>query len=200
MSYKNPISREDPNAIEKLNLKLDECERLQDKMKEVNAYYRKYGKIEGCPALTTEEGLRLAEDMRRRYPIYTQPYPQYALTNNNAEIRRLKKRIEEIAHDKEVGFVGWQFEGGEAVANDELCRLQLVFDEKPTEEQIYLLKLNGFKWSPNNRAWQRQLNQSAIYAADRLGFVNPVEGGRASALQPKIEVKDKDKDKGGEAR
>ena len=42
MSYKNPISREDPNAIEKLNVKLDECERLQDKMKEVNAYYRKY--------------------------------------------------------------------------------------------------------------------------------------------------------------
>lgn len=165
-------------------------------MKEVNAYYRKYGKIEGCPALTMEEGLRLAEDMRRRYPIHTQPYPQYALTNNNAEIRRLKKRIEEISRDKEAGFVGWQFEGGEAVANDELCRLQLVFDEKPTEEQIYLLKLNGFKWSPNNRAWQRQLNQSAIYAADRLGFVNPIEGGRASALQPKIEVKDK----GGEAR
>ena len=196
MSYKNPISREDPNAIEKLNLKLDECERLQDKMKEVNAYYRKYGKIEGCPALTTEEGLRLAEDMRRRYPIHTQPYPQYALTNNNAEIRRLKKRSEEISRDKEAGFVGWQFEGGEAVANDELCRLQLVFDEKPTEEQIYLLKLNGFKWSPNNRAWQRQLNQSAIYAADRLGFVKPIEGGRASALQPKIEAKDK----GGEAR
>lgn len=118
------------------------------------------------------------------------------MTNNNAEIRRLKKRIEEISRDKEVGFVGWQFEGGEAVANDELCRLQLVFDEKPTEEQIYSLKLNGFKWSPNNRAWQRQLNQSAIYAADRLGFVNPIGGGRASALQPKIEVKDK----GGEAR
>ena len=196
MSYKNPISREDPNAIEKLNVKLDECERLQDKMKEVNAYYRKYGKIEGCPALTTEEGLRLAEDMRRRYHIHTQPYPQYALTNNNAEIRRLKKRIEELSHDKEVGFVGWKFEGGEAVANDELCRLQIVFDEKPTEEQIYLLKLNGFKWSPNNRAWQRQLNQSAIYAADRLGFVKPIEGGRASALQPKIETKDK----GGEAR
>ena len=196
MSYINPISREDPNAIEKLNVKLDECERLQDKMKEVNAYYRKYGNVEGCPALTAEEGLRLAEDMRGRYPIHTQPYPQYALTNNNAEIRRLKKRIEEISHDKEVGFVGWQFEGGEAVANDELCRLQLVFDEKPTEEQIYLLKLNGFKWSPNNRAWQRQLNQSAIYAADRLGFVKPIEGGRASALQPKIEAKDK----GGEAR
>ena len=196
MSYKNPISREDPNAIEKLYEKLAECERLQDTMKEVNSYYRKEGKVIGCPCLTEKQADALDESMRRRYPMHTQPYPPYALTNNSAEIRRLKKRIEEISHDKEVGFVGWQFEGGEAVANDELCRLQLVFDEKPTEEQIYLLKLNGFKWSPNNRAWQRQLNQSAIYAADRLGFVKPIEGGRASALQPKIEAKDK----GGEAR
>ena len=38
MSYKNPISREDPDAIEKLTVKLEECERLQDTMKEVNAF------------------------------------------------------------------------------------------------------------------------------------------------------------------
>ena len=41
MSYKNPISREDPNAIEKLYEKLAECERLQDTMKEVNSYEEK---------------------------------------------------------------------------------------------------------------------------------------------------------------
>ena len=34
MSYKNPIMREDPNAIDKLYEKLAECERLQDTMKE----------------------------------------------------------------------------------------------------------------------------------------------------------------------
>lgn len=196
MRYKNVINREDPQALEERQMKKDKCERLQDKMKEVNAYYRKCGTIEGCSVLTTEEKIRIVEDMRRRYPIHTQPYPPYALTNNNAEIRRLKKRIEELTKDKELGFVGWEFEGGEAIANDVLCRLQLVFDEKPTEEQIYKLKLNGFKWSPTNHAWQRQLNQSAIYAADRLGFVKPNESPSASAIQPKLEPKDK----GGEAR
>ena len=196
MSYMNPIGREDPNAIEKLKEKLAECERLQDTMKEVNAYYRKNGTINGCPCLNEKQAAALDESMRRRYPVHTQPYPPYALTNNNAEIRRLKKRIEELTKDKELGFVGWEFEGGEAIANDELCRLQLVFDEKPTEEQIYKLKLGGFKWSPSNHAWQRQLNQSAIYAADRLGFVKPNESPSASALQPKVEPKDK----GGEAR
>ena len=195
MSYKNPISREDPQALEKLQAKKEECEKLQTKMKSVNAYYKKNGTCVGHPELTDEQARKLEAAMSH-HSWDNQPYPSYALTNNNAEIRRLKKRIEEISRDKEAGFVGWQFEGGEAVANDELCRLQLVFDEKPTEEQIYSLKLNGFKWSPNNRAWQRQLNQSAIYAADRLGFVKPIEGSSASALQPKVEVKDK----GGEAR
>ena len=55
MSYKNPISREDPNAIEKLYEKLAECERLQDTMKEVNSYYRKNGKVIGCPCLTEKQ-------------------------------------------------------------------------------------------------------------------------------------------------
>ena len=195
MSYKNAISREDPQALEKLQAKKDECEQLQAKMKSVNAYYKKNGTCVGHPELTDEQVLKL-EDAISHHSWDNQPYPAYALKNNNAEIRRLKKRIEEISHDQEAGFVGWRFEGGEAVANTELCRLQLVFDEKPTEEQIYLLKLNGFKWSPSNHAWQRQLNQSAVYAADRLEFVKPIEGGRASTFQPKIEVKDK----GGEAR
>ena len=195
MSYKNAISREDPQALEKLQAKKDECEQLQVRMKSVNAYYKKNGTCVGHPELTDEQARKL-EDAISHHSWDNLPYPAYALKNNNAEIHRLKKRIEEISHDQETGFVGWRFEGGEAVANTEFCRLQLVFDEKPTEEQIYLLKLNGFKWSPNNRAWQRQLNQSAIYAADRLGFVKPIEGGRASALQPKIEAKDK----GGEAR
>ena len=97
MSYKNPISREDPNAIEKLYEKLAECERLQDTMKEVNSYYRKEGKVIGCPCLTEKQADALDESMRRRYPMHTQPYPPYALTNNSAEIRRLKKRIEELS-------------------------------------------------------------------------------------------------------
>lgn len=195
MNYNKPISREDPQALEKLQAKKEECERLQAKMKSVNAYYKKHGTCVGHPELTDEQACKLEESISHR-SWDNQPYPSFALTNNSAEIRRLKKRIEELSKDKELGFVGWQFEGGEAVANDELCRLQLIFDEKPTEEQIYRLKLNGFKWSPTNQAWQRQLNQSAIYAADRLGFVNPIEGKRAFEIQPKEAPEDRD----GEAR
>ena len=192
MYYKDePISREDPNAIEKLQAKLETCQKEQARMKEVNAYYRKNGTVIGCPCLDEAEALKLSERIKDRYPIHKQPYPSFMLTNNNAEINRIKKRIEDISYDRETGFVGWKFEGGEAVINEAICRLQLVFDKKPNEEQRYYLKLNGFVWSPNEGAWHRQLNRNAIYAADRMVFVRPIEGGHTYEIQPNSISKDK---------
>ena len=191
MKTKNGISREDPQAVEKLQAKLDACKASQEKMKAVNAYYRKNETLKDCPYLTAEEIESVTENMRRLYPIHDKPYPSYYLTNNSAEIRRLEKRLEELSRDKETGFVGWIFEGGEAVANEEACRLQLFFDEKPSEEQRMALKRSGFVWSPTNEAWQRQLNGNAIRAANYIDFIKPLDGRRPSELQPKMEPKNK---------
>ena len=43
-------------------------------------------------------------------------------------------------------------------------RLQLIFDGKPEPEVLEILKRNGFRWSPKNEAWQRQLTPNAKYA------------------------------------
>lgn len=104
---------------------------------------------------------------------------------DNAEIKRLQKRIKELSHDKEVGFVGWKFKGGEAVANEGNNRLQLFFDEKPSDEQRSILKAYGFKWAPSAGAWQRQLNGNAMYAANRIEFIKPENGRKPTDLQPK---------------
>ena len=197
MKYKDEvISREDPQAIEKLQVKLKSCQRMQEKMKEVNAYYRKHGTVIGCPCLDESEALKLSEKVKDRYPIHKQPYPSFMLTNNNAEMKRIKQRIESITYDRETGFVGWRFDGGEAVINEDICRLQLIFDKKPNEEQRYYLKLNGFVWSPNEGAWQRQLNRNAIYAADCMAFARPIDGSHTYEIQPRLQGKDK----GDEAR
>lgn len=47
------------------------------------------------------------------------------------------------------------------IQNEELNRIQLIFDGKPDEEIRTLLKQNAFKWSPKNSAWQRQLTINA---------------------------------------
>ena len=49
------ISADDPAAIEKLQKKLDGLERSQLIMKEVNAYYLKHGKLDGCALLSPNQ-------------------------------------------------------------------------------------------------------------------------------------------------
>ena len=184
------ISSDDPNAIQKLQDKLEMCEKSQKYMKEVNAYYRKNGTCEGFPGMEAARAARLDESVRQAYSWDKQPFPSYALTNNSAEIRRLKQRIEKLTVNQEVGFVGWTFDGGEVVANSEENRLQILFDEKPDEQKRSALKGNGFKWSPSQGAWQRQLNDNAIYAASRMEFLCPESGESPVKLQPKAPKKD----------
>ena len=180
----NPIRSDDPQALEKLKEKLEATQTLQTHMKEVNSYYRKNGTTRGCPGVTEAQAAKLDASVKSGYSWENKPYPSYELTNNSAEIRRLKQRIEQLSYEKEVGFVGWEFPGGEAVANTDNNRLQLLFDEKPSAEQRTILKQYGFHWSPSEQAWQRQLNENAIYAADRISFVQPESGISPVKLQP----------------
>jgi len=54
------------------------------------------------------------------------------------------------------------------IENQELMRIQLEFDGKPSEDIRSLLKQNGFKWSPKNQVWQRQLTLNAKSATRQL--------------------------------
>ena len=176
------IHSDDPKAIEKLQAKLGQCEKDQAFMKSVNAYYRKNGTTKGCEGVSPELAAKL--DQRATEPFYKAPFATYQLANNNAEIGRLKKRIEQLSADRATGFNGWEFDGGKAVANEGNNRLQILFNEKPGEEQRAVLKANGFHWAPSEKAWQRQLNHNAISAADRIDFIKPLDGRRPSELQP----------------
>ena len=121
-----------------------------------------------------------------------QAFASWALSNNNAEIRRVKDRIKSLSQTKEIGFVGWEFEGGRVEANTEANRLQIFFDGKPDEATRTELKSNGFRWSPKAEAWQRQLTNNAYYAADYVKSIQPLPGkspliycGRISAAKRK---------------
>jgi len=179
------VSSGDPQAIEKLTTKLDKCKKVQTYMKDVNAYYRKNGTCVGYPGMDETAAKVLDRKVEKSYAWEKQPFPGYALTNNNSEIKRLEKRIEQITRYQEVGFSGWDFTGGKAVINTELNRLQLVFDEKPSDSQRKTLKDYGFKWAPSHSAWQRQLTDNAITSANRIEFIKPVDGRTVRQHQPK---------------
>ena len=176
------ISADDPTAIDKLKAKLRGLEALQDKMKAVNAYYRKHGTLEGCSQLSAEEIEKLKAGMARSWRSEPKPYEGYLLTNNSAVIRQTKKRIEELSHKAETEYEGWAFEGGEVKMNREANRLQVFFDEKPDRDTCSAMRHSGFKWAPSVGAWQRQLNDNAIYAAKNLDFLQPAEQPQAEPV------------------
>ena len=190
MKYNKPISSGDPQALEKLTEKLEQSKELQNTMKVVNAYWRKFGTCKGAPGITDVQAEKLEKRIETGYSWEKQPFTSYELTNNNAEIKRLERRIQELTYNKEVGFSGWDFEGGYAEANTEMNRLQLYFDEKPDEQRRTVLKSNGFKWAPSQGAWQRQLTDNAIYSAGRIDFIRPSDGRSVREHQPKPPVKD----------
>lgn len=179
------ISSDDPDAVQKLQEKLTALEKLQAKMKTTNAYYRKHQTCRGYEGITDEEAARLDQRVKDGYSWETAPYPAYALSNNNQEIHRIKKRLETLTQNREVGFQGWEFDGGKVVANDDKNRLQIFFDEIPPAEVREALKGHGFRWARSEGAWQRQLSSNAIYAARHIAAIRPIDGSDPIKIQPK---------------
>ena len=177
------ISADDPQAVQKLEKKLENLEKSQETMKAVNAYYRKHKTLDGCPHLSPEQLEKLKADMASSWHLGDKPFATWALSNNSAEIRRVKDRIKSLSQQKEIGFVGWEFDGGKVEANTEANRLQIFFEDKPDEATREALKSNGFRWSPKAGAWQRQLTSNAYYAADYVKAIAPLSGEKPTELQ-----------------
>ena len=177
------ISADDPQAVQKLEKKLESLEKSQETMKAVNAYYRKHKTLDGCPHLPPEQLEKLKSDMSSSWHLEDKPFATWALSNNSAEIRRVKDRIKSLSQQKEIGFVGWEFDGGKVEANTEANRLQIFFEDKPDEATREALKSNGFRWSPKAGAWQRQLTSNAYYAADYVKAIAPLTGEKPTELQ-----------------
>lgn len=178
------ISMDDPQAAAKLEAKLDKLVQAQETMKAVNAYYRKHKALDGCPHLTPEQIDKLKAGMAQSWHLdKSRPYQSFVLSNNNAEIRRIRARIEQVRQHEDTQFAGWEFDGGRVEANKADNRLQIFFDGKPDEGTRDELKANGFRWAPSVGAWQRQLNMNAYRAAEHISCIQPVTGDKPVDLQ-----------------
>ena len=60
--------------------------------------------------------------------------------------------------------------------------------ESPDADTRAELKSSGFRWAPSVGAWQRQLTDNAIRAADRLECIKPLSGEKPSQLQKKPSI------------
>jgi hypothetical protein len=174
------ISSDDPAAILKLEVKIAEAERNHELMKAANAVIRQALKLQRTFAeqvIFAAEKLNIsvrdAEALMRPDFMGRVGVPAYELSNNNANIRRMKQRLEDLKRQaaKAAEQAAQPDQGNEVVAGVEIerdaveNRLRLHFPGKPDSATIADLKARGFRWSPSNMAWQRQLNNGAEWAA-----------------------------------
>lgn len=158
--------------VERLQAKIDDLIKAQEMMKSANKIIRSkklatVEKVDELMALGFSEEQSL-DIMNPDRSYYGAGFPAYALQNNLAKIKDAeyrKKQHETIASkENEVKQYPW----GELHIDYSDERYRFIFDGKPSREVIDLMKGNGFKWSPKNIAWQRQITNNAQYAAERI--------------------------------
>lgn len=163
------IMSSDANAIQKLEEKIKNLKELQEKMKLANKFLRKKDVLAGDKGLL-EMGYTQSQvqELRKTDFCGRIGFSSYTLTNNNANIKRLEKRLENLKKTIENSSANNEEEHDDfkIVRNTDLMRLQLFFDDIPCDKTRDILKRNGFRWSPKNKAWQRMLNYNAERALD----------------------------------
>ena len=155
------ISGDDPEALARYEKKLAKLEATQKYMVALNKAWKKGKPALLAMGLSEEESERTAKET-------TKPCPTWMLGNNNAQIRIVKEKIETIKKLDSMEAENVKFKGGEMVLNLEINRVQFLFDEIPAPEIRALLKSHGFKWSPREKAWQRQRTLNGIKVAKYL--------------------------------
>lgn len=168
-----PIDKSPDAARAQVQANLDSREAQQARMKAVNAAHAKFVKdpssLDKSDLPDTDK--TLIREYTPKYSWEPHPFAPYELTNNNAEIKRLRARLAETEKRVEAAAAGpveSSRPGVRVEENAEDDRLRLFFDEKPGEAVRTDLKANGFRWSPNAGAWQRQLTDNARHVTQRL--------------------------------
>lgn len=163
------IKSDDERAIEKLEEKLEDLKSTQEQMKAANKAIR-LKDTEAGDDLLREMGYSEESIKKLREPDYLGKvgYPSFQLQNNNANIHRVEERLKSLKAAKERGSSEREYKTFKVVENTEAMRYQIIFDGKPDADIRSLLKSNGFKWSPSNGAWQRQLTGNGKWALNRV--------------------------------
>ena len=182
------ISSDDPDAVSKLREKIVRAKEKQEYMKGANRAVRaayKAGLRENSDteslailikAVKKATGKEISEAVARELIAPDccgrRGFPDYALQNNRANIRRMEKRLHELEATSELDDEEQKI-AGSITFKIEDNRVQFVFPGKPPEEIRAMLKRHAFKWSPSRGAWVRKATANGMAAgrlvADMLG-------------------------------
>lgn len=194
-ALKGLATEEAGGEIAVLKAKIAQAEKLQEMMVEANKIIRKKAEP-GIGGVSKHQQLINMGFTERQAAEALTPdfagrlgFPQFALSNNSANIRRMKERLVELEKREVTPTAEIPFTGGRIVDNREADRVQIIFDQKPPQEMINKLRSEGWHWSPSIGAWQRKRTDYAMMSARRItGAAQPsaVTAPPQAAVKPPV--------------
>lgn len=168
------ISSDDPDAIAKLEAKVKERGDFIYRARHINEILRsaRSGRKTGWEPIAVQRLIAIgvapaeAEKLTKKDFAGRIGIPGYATRNAQGEIARLNRRIEEL-RQRDARPVRAPERIGEAVIVEDrdANRVQIRFDDLPPKELRNHLRGRGFVWAPSAGAWQRKLNDNALWTA-----------------------------------
>jgi hypothetical protein len=208
-----PMRIGDAGAGNVLEAKLQKLEQFQESAKKLNAAVRKildkssgrngpvfkkgYDLESAVKAIVEQSGVSesaareaLKPDFMGRFGI-----ADFELRNNNANMKRVREQIalqgkfEAEAKKAESGEkkTDFEFDGGSVKMDYADNRIRIIHDQKPDRSVIDSLKRSGWRWSPSNKAWQRQLTSAAKQSAESLLKMKFSESSQYSAADSLVD-------------
>ncbi len=151
------VRAEDPDAVQHRQTKVAAAEKLQATMKAANVIVRnrQLTDDEKVARLVAECGQREHSARELLKPDFAGRvgFPDYALTNNGANIRRMQARMKGLANESGRASVTLPFAGGRVEDNAAECRVRIYHDLKPPAGTIAKLRMYGFHWTPSLGCW-----------------------------------------------
>jgi hypothetical protein len=171
--------------VERLQEKIDQLKESHEMMKQANAIVRnkKLAEIEKvdelCALGFSEHDAKFV--LHPKYDFQSPGFAAYELSNNLAKIKDAELRLARHADMAGKEDTEQTYPWGTLRTDYSDERYRFVFDGKPCQEVIDLMKHNAFKWSRANMAWQRQITPNATYAVKHyiLPKLNEMKGGAA---------------------
>lgn len=160
------IFSDDPEATEKLAERIEKLEKRQQLMKDANKLLKK-NDIEGL--LNLGFTANQIERFKEKDCFGNIGFAPFQITNNGANIRRLKLRLQEELKKAEMETTEETFPSGvRIVQNTEENRCQIFFPVPRVSKEIYsLLKSRGFRLTREG-IWQRHISNGATWAAKEV--------------------------------
>jgi hypothetical protein len=167
----NAISSDNPDALKLLEAKLAKLQQYQETMKAINKIIKNKKKADVEKVAEMEAmGVPAGRALQLMQPDWCGRigFPDYKLTNNNGNMKRIKDRIAQLQKLEQMEEKEIEIGEVKILVSPEKNRVQIFFPGKPSEAVRTELKSSGFRWSPMEEAWQKNVSSYAEHQAKSI--------------------------------